>query len=308
MRLAPWPRPCVAADSSTPPPPGSSWSPAAPTPPARPPALPRRSGPPSVHALHVNYGLRESADRDERICRDLCSRLRIDLHIERPRELAGNLQAAARDARYAAAEQLRARTGGNWIATGHTRTDLAETVLYRLAVSPGARALRGLPAQQRPRGAAAAGARARRDAPPRRRGRPAVRRRRDQPRARLRPQPSARRGAAGAARVELGGRAEHRRDPGRAGRGGPSAGAGRARGAGGRRRRRRRGGDPGRRPAGLGARSAPPGAAGARRARHRAGGAARTAARGRDHAAGRASRGRRRSTSATACGRSASTG
>jgi len=104
-------------------------------------------GPASVHALHVNYGLRESADRDERVCRDLCSRLRIDLHIERPKELAGNLQAAARDTRYTAAEQLRARTGSNWIATGHTRTDLAETVIYRLAVSPGARALRGLPAQ-----------------------------------------------------------------------------------------------------------------------------------------------------------------
>lgn len=110
-------------------------------------ALVRAIGPKSVHALHVNYGLRESADRDERICRDLCSRLRIDLHIERPRELEGNLQAAARDVRYAAGERLRVRTGGNWIATGHTRTDLAETVIYRLAVSPGARALRGLPAQ-----------------------------------------------------------------------------------------------------------------------------------------------------------------
>jgi tRNA(Ile)-lysidine synthase len=109
--------------------------------------LSRAIGPASVHALHVNYGIRESADRDERVCRDLCSRLRIDLHIERPKDLAGNLQAAARDTRYAAAEQLRARTGSDWIATGHTRSDLAETVLYRLAVSPGTRALRGLPAQ-----------------------------------------------------------------------------------------------------------------------------------------------------------------
>jgi tRNA(Ile)-lysidine synthase len=108
--------------------------------------LARAIGPASVHALHVNYGLRQSADRDERVCRDLCSRLRIDLHIERPKGLEGNLQAAAREARYASAEQLRARTGGDWIATGHTRTDLAETVLYRLAVSPGTRALRCLPA------------------------------------------------------------------------------------------------------------------------------------------------------------------
>jgi tRNA(Ile)-lysidine synthase len=106
-------------------------------------------GPPDVHALHVNYGLRASADRDEKVCRDLCSRLRIDLHIERPRDLGaeGNLQAAARAGRYSAAERLRVRAGGDWIATGHTRTDLAETVLYRLAVSPGTRALRGLPAR-----------------------------------------------------------------------------------------------------------------------------------------------------------------
>jgi tRNA(Ile)-lysidine synthase len=109
--------------------------------------LARSVGPAHVHALHVNYGLRDSADRDERVCRDLCSTLRIDLHIERPRALHGNLQAAAREFRYGAAERLRARTGGDWIATGHTRTDLAETLLYRLAVSPGARGLRCLPAQ-----------------------------------------------------------------------------------------------------------------------------------------------------------------
>jgi len=110
-------------------------------------ALAKAIGPESVHGLHVNYGTRESADRDERICRDLCSKLRIDLHIERAKAIEGNLQAAARDVRYAAAERLRVRTGGSWIATGHTRTDLAETILYRLAVSPGARALRGLCAQ-----------------------------------------------------------------------------------------------------------------------------------------------------------------
>jgi tRNA(Ile)-lysidine synthase len=109
--------------------------------------LARAIGPAGVHALHVNYGLRPTAERDERVCRDLCSRLRIDLHIERPREIGGNLQAAARDLRYSAAERLRVRTGGNWIATGHTRTDVAETILYRLAVSPGSRALRGLRAQ-----------------------------------------------------------------------------------------------------------------------------------------------------------------
>lgn len=109
--------------------------------------LARALGPGEVHALHVNYGLREAAADDERVCRELCAKLRIDLHVERPTLAEGNLQAAARDARYAAAERLRSRAGAAVIVTGHTRSDLAETVLYRLAVSPGARGLLGLPAR-----------------------------------------------------------------------------------------------------------------------------------------------------------------
>jgi tRNA(Ile)-lysidine synthase len=110
--------------------------------------LAEHCGRPNVHALHLNYGLRDSAADDEQICRRLCGFLRIDLRVERPRLGEGNMQAAARDARYMAAEQLRDRLGCEWVATGHTRTDLAETVLYRLASSPGRRALLGLPARR----------------------------------------------------------------------------------------------------------------------------------------------------------------
>jgi tRNA(Ile)-lysidine synthase len=105
-------------------------------------------GPERVHASHVNYGLREGAGEGEAAARRLCAALRIDLHVERPRQLAaGNVQAAARSYRYEAAERLRTRTSAAAIATGHTRTDIAETLLYRLATSPGSRALLGLPAR-----------------------------------------------------------------------------------------------------------------------------------------------------------------
>ncbi len=102
----------------------------------------------SVTGLHLNYGLREGSDDDEQTCSRLCERLGIELLVERPSLPEGNLQAAAREARYAAAERLREVRGGEWIATGHTRSDLAETMLYRLAASPGARALLGLPARR----------------------------------------------------------------------------------------------------------------------------------------------------------------
>jgi tRNA(Ile)-lysidine synthase len=99
----------------------------------------------AVIALHVNYGLRDDSDRDEAHCAALCARLGARLEVERPRrpEGPGNLQAWARDARYAAAARLALPLGAA-IATGHTADDQVETILYRLASSPSRRALLGM--------------------------------------------------------------------------------------------------------------------------------------------------------------------
>ncbi len=102
-----------------------------------------------VSALHVNYGLRDEAAGDEAHCRALCERFEVPLEVRparRPTDGPGNLQAWARDVRYAAGAELAARTGG-MLAAGHTATDQVETVLYRLATSPGRRALLGMPAR-----------------------------------------------------------------------------------------------------------------------------------------------------------------
>ncbi len=106
-----------------------------------------------VRALHVNYGLREAADADERHCRELCEGLGVELSVTRARAPApapapqahGNLQAWARDVRYDAAQAL-AEPDDAAIATGHTASDQVETILYRLAASPGRRALLGMAA------------------------------------------------------------------------------------------------------------------------------------------------------------------
>jgi tRNA(Ile)-lysidine synthase len=99
-----------------------------------------------VSALHVNYRLREGAEEDEAFVRSLCERLGVPLVVERVvlPPGAGNLQDQAREARYALAEQL----AEGLYATAHTASDQAETVLYRLAVSPGSRALQGMPARR----------------------------------------------------------------------------------------------------------------------------------------------------------------
>ena len=112
-----------------------------------------------ISALHVNYGLREGAHGDEAFARALCERLGVPLQVERvelaggggpaerdaggrpaPSARGGNLQERARDARYALAEALAEAD----YAAAHTASDQAETVLYRLAVSPGSRALHGM--------------------------------------------------------------------------------------------------------------------------------------------------------------------
>jgi tRNA(Ile)-lysidine synthase len=99
----------------------------------------------AVAALHVNYGLRAEADADERSCVELCRRLGVELHVVRAGAAEGNVQAWARDVRYAAARELAAALGvGASIATGHTASDQVETILYRLAASPGRRALLGM--------------------------------------------------------------------------------------------------------------------------------------------------------------------
>ena len=98
-----------------------------------------------VQALHVNHGLRAAAAEDERFCAGLCARLGVELHLERVEIPArGNTEGLARDARYEAAERVRASAGLDLIATGHTASDQVETILYRLASSPGRRALLGM--------------------------------------------------------------------------------------------------------------------------------------------------------------------
>jgi tRNA(Ile)-lysidine synthase len=136
-----------------------------------------------VRALHVNYGLRAEAGEDERHCRLLCERLGVELeviHAQRE-EGGGNVQAWAREVRYRAALGLAEQLDGSavWtagtgvpptgvppagsavsgedaisesrralVAVGHTATDQVETILYRLAASPGRRALLGMVASE----------------------------------------------------------------------------------------------------------------------------------------------------------------
>lgn len=91
--------------------------------------------------LHLNYGLRPESGSDQAVCESACGRLGVELVVREAGEPEGNTQDWARRLRYEAAEVLRAGRNAEWIATGHTESDVAETVIYRLASSPGRRSL-----------------------------------------------------------------------------------------------------------------------------------------------------------------------
>src|SRR6266540_2324478 len=99
----------------------------------------------AVVALHVDHGLRPGGADDAACAAATCARLGVPFESVCVRVARGNVQAEARRARYAALRDAAVRTGATRIATGHTRTDQAETVLLRLLRGAGARGISGIP-------------------------------------------------------------------------------------------------------------------------------------------------------------------
>ena len=96
----------------------------------------------TLSACHVNHGLRgETANRDEAFVRAECARLGVPLTVFRPADVGMAVpphagEDWARKLRYACFAQLLAG-GIDCIATAHTATDQAETLLFRLARGTG---------------------------------------------------------------------------------------------------------------------------------------------------------------------------
>jgi tRNA(Ile)-lysidine synthase len=98
-----------------------------------------------VVAVHVDHRLRPGGEEDAACAAASCARLAVPFESVAVVVRPGNVQAEARRARYAALRAAAARAGATRIATGHTRTDQAETVLLRLLRGAGARGLAAIP-------------------------------------------------------------------------------------------------------------------------------------------------------------------
>ncbi|MDQ1303338.1 MAG: tRNA(Ile)-lysidine synthase [Pseudomonadota bacterium] len=100
-----------------------------------------------LRAVHVDHGLQSGADAWARHCARLCSALDVPLQLRQvvtARDAGHGIEAAARDARYAAF-----RAGirpGEWLLTAHHEDDQLETVLLHLLRGSGVSGLSGIPA------------------------------------------------------------------------------------------------------------------------------------------------------------------
>ena len=98
-----------------------------------------------IVVVTIDHGLRDGSADDAAFVWAQAARLgveaeRVAVEVER-----GNVQAQAREARYRALGEVAQRRSCSAVATGHTATDQAETVLMALVRGAGLRGLAGMP-------------------------------------------------------------------------------------------------------------------------------------------------------------------
>lgn len=105
-----------------------------------------------VSAAHLDHGLRgREAERDRRAAERAARRAGAAFYWDRvdcqalARSESLSLEQAARQARYAFLKQVRQEAGAEYIVTGHTADDNAESVLLNLLRGSGPKGLAGIP-------------------------------------------------------------------------------------------------------------------------------------------------------------------
>jgi tRNA(Ile)-lysidine synthase len=105
-----------------------------------------------LSVAHLNHQLRPgSAEADEAFVRELATQLDLPCCCEArdvraaARERRLNLEAAARAVRYEFLEEVAQKQGSQYVATGHTRDDQVETILWRVQRSSDLHSLLGIP-------------------------------------------------------------------------------------------------------------------------------------------------------------------
>lgn len=105
-----------------------------------------------VSACHINHMIRgDEADRDEQFAKNLCVRLGITFYSRSydvpsiAKQTHKSLEEAARDVRYSYFDELCENGSADFIATAHTASDNAETLLFNITRGCGIAGLCAIP-------------------------------------------------------------------------------------------------------------------------------------------------------------------
>ncbi len=107
-----------------------------------------------ITLAHLNHGIRPEAEREEEWVRQLAENLKLPLEVRRvsvpqlAKERGIGLEEAGRLARREFLYEVAQKTGAAAIATGHTLTDWAETLLLNLMRGAGLRGLAPMPPKE----------------------------------------------------------------------------------------------------------------------------------------------------------------
>lgn len=102
-------------------------------------------------AFHLHHGIRKNeADRDLAFCRELCEQNHVTFYFDRTdvpaycREMHLTCEEGARQIRYQKLFEIARREGYPKIATAHTASDQAETILFRIIRGTGGKGMIGI--------------------------------------------------------------------------------------------------------------------------------------------------------------------
>jgi len=102
-----------------------------------------------IIAVHVNHKIRETAERDEKFCLELCKSWNIPLEVKKvdvpklAKERKKSLEDVAREVRYSLFREVKKLYNAAAIATAHHLDDLLETQLLFLVRGSGTEGLKG---------------------------------------------------------------------------------------------------------------------------------------------------------------------
>ncbi len=103
--------------------------------------------PMKLYVAHFNHGIRDESNEEEIFVIKLCESLNIPIFTEKETTIKfskkGNMEAIARQKRYGFLYRTAGKINVDVIATGHTASDLTETVLFNLTKGSGIKGMRG---------------------------------------------------------------------------------------------------------------------------------------------------------------------